>query len=65
MLSSTVAHDVDELLRFRHVVRHVYAFDLDPRRIVRLAERLQLIWAEVRAALVVFTGYLDDLAANA
>jgi hypothetical protein len=62
VLSSDLARTLDELLRFRHVVRNVYAFDLDPERVERLADGLRPVWPEVREALIVFADVLDGLA---
>jgi hypothetical protein len=65
VLFPDMARDLDELLRFRHVVRNVYAFDLDPERIERLADRLPPLWRDVREALIGFATFLDGLANGA
>jgi hypothetical protein len=65
VVSVEVASAVDELLRFRHVVRHVYAFELDPERVERLASRLPPIFHQVNEALVAFATYLEGLAREA
>ena len=53
---------LDEYLRFRHVVRHVYAFEFDPQRIKPLAEALTGDFAQVKGELAVFIDYLKGLA---
>ena len=53
---------LDEYLRFRHVVRHVYAFEFDPQRIRPLAEALAGDFARVKGELAVFIDFLAGLA---
>ena len=62
VLSIELARDVDEFLRFRHVVRNVYAFDLDPERVEGLASRLRPTWRDVSAALIAFAAFLEGVA---
>jgi hypothetical protein len=65
VIPAEVVADVDEYLRFRHVVRHIYAFALDPERVERLASRLRPTFREVRAALIALATFLEDLARDA
>jgi hypothetical protein len=65
VLSEESSNAVDEFLRFRHVVRHIYAFSLDPERVERLAGRLRSTFDDVRAALTAFAAHLDRLAQEA
>jgi hypothetical protein len=65
VLTVDVAADVDEYLRFRHVVRHIYAFELEPERVERLAIRLRQTFREVDAALTAFAAFLERLAGDA
>jgi hypothetical protein len=60
-----VAGEVDELLRFRQVVRHIYTFELDPERVERLASRLRPAYHDVSAALLAFAMSLEELAKDA
>ena len=53
---------LDEYLRFRHVVRHVYAFEFDPQRIRPLAAALAGDFAQVEDELAVFIDFLKGLA---
>jgi hypothetical protein len=62
VLALGVADQVDEYLRFRHVVRHVYAFALEPERVERLASRLPATFRDVREGLMAFASVLDDIA---
>jgi hypothetical protein len=62
VLSAEVTAAVDEFLRFRHVVRHLYAFDLDPERVERLAGHLRPTFLAVRDDLIAFAMMLENLA---
>lgn len=61
VLPSDMAADVDELLRFRHVVRHNYAFALEPERVERLAAHVPSTFQSVQAALLGFASFLDEV----
>ncbi len=62
VLSSEVRGELDEFLRFRHVVRNVYAFHLESDRVERLASRLRPVFDNVRTELIAFATVLDDVA---
>ena len=62
IFSNETIKRLDEYLRFRHVVRHVYAFEFDPQRIKPLAEALADDFAQVKDELSVFIDYLEGLA---
>lgn len=65
VLSVESAGTVEQFLRFRHVVRNVYTFDLDPERVERLASRLRPVWRDVGAELIAFASWLEGLAREA
>jgi hypothetical protein len=62
VISAETVSAVDEYLRFRHVVRHIYAFELDPERVERLANHLQPSFRQVRDELLAFAAFLEGLA---
>lgn len=62
VLSVEAAQSLDEYLRFRHVVRNIYAFDFDPDRIEPLVTRLPATFAQVRTELLAFADFLVQLA---
>lgn len=62
VFSNATIKRLDEYLRFRHVVRHVYAFEFDPQRIRPLAEALAGDFAQVKGELAVFIDFLAGLA---
>ena len=57
-----IARHIVHAERFRHVVRHVYAFEFDPQRIRPLAEALAGDFAQVDDELTVFIDFLEGLA---
>lgn len=50
---------LDELRRFRQVVRHVYTFDFEQDRIAALADRVVAGYPAVRADFARFAEFLD------
>ena len=62
VISEENARDLDEFLRFRHVVRHIYAFELDRERLERLTMRLRPTLSGVRKSLDAFVTLLEELA---
>lgn len=65
VLTEKTIADLDEYRRFRHVVRHVYAFEFDPPRIYALAHKLRPTWEQVRTDLSTFASFLEDLSRSA
>jgi len=61
VLSAQAAQSVDEYLRFRHVVRNIYAFKFDPDRIARLVGEMRPSFENVRAELLLFTDFLEQV----
>lgn len=56
---------LDEYRRFRHVVRNVYAFELDPKRIEQLTTGLRPTFDRASAELGGFASFLEGLAQEA
>jgi hypothetical protein len=61
VLSTEAINGLDEYLRFRHVVRNVYAFTLDAERIERLVKHLSPAFQRVQAELFDFTEFVEQL----
>jgi len=59
VLSDEIAGDLEEFLRFRHVVRNVYTFRFDPEQIARLVNKVRTIFAQVQKELEVFARFLE------
>ena len=53
---------LDEFLRFRHVVRNIYAFQFDPERIARLVSQMRPALVQVRMDLSTFASFLEQVA---
>ncbi|CAA9280150.1 MAG: hypothetical protein AVDCRST_MAG77-4330 [uncultured Chloroflexi bacterium] len=62
VLSADRAVSLNDLRRFRHIVRHLYTVHLDPERMRPLLSALPALWDEVRADLLAFAEFLEDLA---
>ena len=50
---------LDEYLRFRNVVRNIYAFELDRERLGKLVDRLNSCFDKVRKELLTFADFLE------
>jgi len=61
VISVDLARELDEYLRFRHVVRRVYALQLDVERVIALVADLRPVYARTREDLEAFTGFLEHL----
>jgi hypothetical protein len=53
---------LDEYRKFRHLVRHVYAINLDPERMEALMNSLAPTWEKVQSELLAFADFLEQLA---
>lgn len=62
VLSAEAMKMLDEFLRFRHVVRNIYAFQFDPERIARLVSQMRPAWGQVQAELLAFAAFLEQVA---
>jgi len=61
---STATHEaLDEYRGFRHVVRNVYTFQLDPAKVQRLIEKAPRMLDQVRLELLAFSEFLEQHAA--
>ena len=61
VLSGETAHRLEEYLRFRHVVRSVYALHLDAERIGVLVFNVGTAYRRVQEELAAFGGFLERL----
>jgi len=62
LISDKSASTLDELRRFRHLVRNVYAFNLIPEKMKPLVSSLPELWPRLRAELLAFADFLEDVA---
>jgi hypothetical protein len=63
VLEQETARLLDEFLRFRHLFRSVYGFELGWVRLRPLLERTPLVWAALGRDLQGFLVFLDEAAA--
>jgi hypothetical protein len=63
VIREETAATLDEFLRFRHLFRNVYGFELEWPRARGLLRRLPEAWNEVEVDLDGFLGFLDTASA--
>jgi hypothetical protein len=61
VLTSELAESLDEYLRFRHVIRNIYAFVIDAESIGRLVDQLGSAFASLREELESFARILEQV----
>jgi len=62
LIGGESASMLDELRRFRHLVRNVYTFNLVPEKMDPLVSSLPELWPRLRAELLAFADFLEDVA---
>ena len=62
LIGADSASTLDELRRFRHLVRNVYTFNLVPEKMKPLVSSLPELWPRLRAELLAFADFLEDVA---
>jgi len=62
VISRDSALALDEFRRFRHLVRSVYTTSLVPEKMTGLMSTLPGLWATLRAELLAFAEFLEELA---
>jgi len=61
VLSMETINLLDEYRRFRHVVRNIYAFDIDPEKVTPLIDGLRECFERSQTELLAFADYLERL----
>jgi hypothetical protein len=61
VLSEFSRNGLDEYRGFRHVVRNVYSYNLDPARVELLVKNLEPLAASVKLDLLAFADFLQQL----
>lgn len=62
VISQNNALALDELRRFRHLVRHAYTVQLVPEKLTHLVRNLEELWPSLMAELLAFAAFLEALA---
>lgn len=65
VLQARTVLQLDEYLRFRHVVRNVYSFHIDPQRVVQLVEQIRPLFVDVAEQLGQFAQMLEQWSSEA
>lgn len=60
VISRATKQDLEQFRGFRHVVRHLYSYQLRPERVAELLGRLRQSYAEVQRELLAFAAALED-----
>ncbi|MDR9403454.1 MAG: hypothetical protein RI580_08440 [Halothece sp. Uz-M2-17] len=61
LISSFVRVELDELRRFRHVVRSIYAYKLDTKPVLGLANKMPVVWQNFKQEI---RQYINGLMEN-
>lgn len=64
VLSPESVEKLDEFLAFRHLVRNLYTFNLNPDRLHELLTRLPNAWQTARADIEAFRDLLEQAASD-
>jgi hypothetical protein len=62
VISSESVSGLDEVRRFRHLVRNVYTFNLDPEKMETLIAIIPDLFPQIKTELLSFSDFLEELA---
>ncbi|MEB3337478.1 MAG: nucleotidyltransferase domain-containing protein [Leptolyngbyaceae bacterium] len=57
--SGSLLLELDEYRKFRHLERHNYRIDLDPDRVLELAQKVEPVFEKVKRAIATFSQWLE------
>jgi len=60
VISTDCSSRLDELRRFRHLVRNLYTFNLVPEKLEPIVSDLPALWQEVQAEILAFADFLEQ-----
>lgn len=60
LFSQNLLSDTDEYRRFRHRLRHIYGYELEPARVVALAQKAVSLSEDIRQAVTAFCDWLEN-----
>ena len=61
VITTETARSLEEYLAFRHVVRNIYGFELDPQRVERLVTGYPTVWHQFESQMRDFVNWLRTL----
>jgi HepT-like protein len=62
VISQATLKNLGEYRGFRHVVRNVYTFRLDPAKLEHLVHQLPQVFSQVKAEVLAFASFLEQAA---
>lgn len=62
LLKQKTGKILEEYLAFRHVIRNIYGFELDPKRLQKLVDNYSIVWQNIKQDIQEFIDWLRDLA---
>ena len=62
LISSETRKILEEYLAFRHVVRNIYGFELDPERLDNLVKHYPVVWEKFEQDVIQFVNWLKSVA---
>jgi len=51
LISTSIRTDLDEIRRFRHVVRSIYAYKIESKPVLKLANKIPTIWKDLEGEI--------------
>ena len=60
LFSQSLLSDTDEYRRFRHRLRHIYGYELEPARVIALAQKAISLSEDIREAVTAFCDWLEE-----
>lgn len=60
VISSALKESLEEYRGFRHVVRNVYTYNLNPEKIEGLVSKLRIVFTKTEAELMSFAKFLQS-----
>jgi hypothetical protein len=51
---------LDEYRKFRHLERHIYKIELQPKRVITLAENVEPVFNKIQLAVTKFSQWLEQ-----
>jgi hypothetical protein len=64
VFSAELVEKLDDLRRFRHLVRNIYAHTILPDRLEHVVHTTQTVWPQLSLEIVAFADFLELLAAS-
>lgn len=61
-LEPETARRLDEYRKFRHLIRNIYATNIDPARVQNLVTKLPSLWTDIQHDVDAFVDFLAELA---